>query len=188
MVGPRFSRTRRPLFTIVGIAAVTAALGLGVTLPRATHAVGEDRGGWTEKGFRLGAVLATIELAADPKALHGWQLRIVAENTSDAPTTCTLDAAITYASWIGASRMGPDKKAIWRRPEKIRLAAREKRVVAIDVPDAIAREMSSAARVATKRQELLDFWNKRNEMPSWVAALVYRPESIYGADIVPGWT
>jgi hypothetical protein len=170
------SNITRAISTVIGFAALTASTGLALLTPHVTHADGEDRKG----NFVSGSVYAYAAFEKDDAAKGGWKIVISAENPGDAAATSTFDVAIDYSVSNPNARVGSPGQAVWHHNETINVAAHEKKVITVDCPASVARQLTALEKAQTKREALLQKWqDKGDDIPQWVWTTYNAPRANY---------
>lgn len=143
------------LLTVFGSAALTIALGLGVAMPRTTHADDEDdrMGEYTGEGFRFGDVIVSSELQNDPKSKTGYVLVITAKNDTDNDAIQKVEFDVTRSMSSPMSRVSAPGVAVWKHVEQLKVAAHGTTTKTVAIPSAVAQQMISADRERLAREK-----------------------------------
>lgn len=143
----------RTLLTVIGSAALTVALGLGVGLPRTTHADDEsDRmGEYTGDGWKFGDVVVSSELTKDAKSKTGYVLVITAKNDGEEAASQKVEFDVTRSMSSPMARVSAPGVAVWKHVETFKLAAHQTAERRVDIPSAVAQQMIAADREREKR-------------------------------------
>jgi hypothetical protein len=164
----------RPLATVLGFAAVTAAATLVV--------------GWSGQTYAdppetfLGAgdvddVSFNGELAHDASFKTGWAIKVTFENTGNDDETCTMDTELTRAAINPGSRASPPGVAVWHRKERLTVPAHETVARTYDVPQWMAAQLTSNDKAMQIREKMIE---KESQKPAPNFALQMRPYTMYG--------
>ncbi len=164
----------RPLATVLGFAAVTAAAALVV--------------GWSGRTYAdppetfLGAgdvddVSFSGELARDATFKNGWAIKVTFENRGDDDQTCTIDTELTRSQVNPGSRASPPGMAVWHRKDRVTVAAHESVVRTYDVPQWMAAQLTSNERAMQIREKRIEA-DSQKPTPSF--ALQMQPYTMYG--------
>lgn len=136
----------RSISQVLGLAAITAAAALGVLWPRATLAEDDDAAnGLTLDGTKVNDVVVTGELVRDPKSKSGWFVAIEAENRGTEEATADLETDVTRQVTATGARVGPMPTSMWKKKEKVTVAAGAKVGRRYEVPPALAARITRAA-------------------------------------------
>ena len=163
----------RPLATVLGFAAVTAAATLVV--------------GWSGQTYAdppetfLGAgdvddVSFSGELARDASFKTGWAIKVTYENSGDVDETCTIDTELTRAQVSPGSRASPAGVAVWHHKDKVTVAAHESVVKSYEVPPWMAVQLGANEKASALRERMME---RENEKPSPNYAVSMRPYTMY---------
>jgi hypothetical protein len=99
-------------------------------------------------------VTGTLEHEA--KSATGWVLAIEAENPTASEATADLESVITRQITSTMARVGPRPTVMWRKKEKLTVAAHGKTTRRYDVPVSLAGYMTTVAKAD-------DAWRKPME-------------------------
>jgi hypothetical protein len=147
----------RALVTVFGAAAVTAVLATTALWPRATFADGDTAlAGVTVDGTKFDDVVVTGELVVDPKSKTGWIVQIEAENHGTEESTADVETDITRQIMNVGARVGPMPTAVWKKKEKVTVAAGGKVMRRYDVPGPLAAKIAAATKAAEHIGELYE--------------------------------
>jgi hypothetical protein len=164
----------RPLVTVLGFAAITAATTLVVGWSGQTYADPP------ETFFGSGDVDDVSfngELVRDATFKTGWAIKVTFQNRGDDDETCTLDTELTRAEINPGSRASPPGVAVWHRKDRVTVPAHEEVARSYDVPQWMAAQLTSNDKAMTIREKVIE---KENQKPAPNFALQMRPYTMYG--------
>jgi hypothetical protein len=169
----------RAATTILGFAAVTVATTLALCAPRTTHADGDQA---QVAVVTKGEIQTYGFIEARDTSKTGYVISVHLDNPGDAAVTGDVDVTIMMSESSPNARVAPAGTAVWRKREKVTLAAHESKVEEIECPASIAKQMKAVAKVMEKRQELVDKWQKKGDVPTWVWSVYNSPVANYRAE------
>lgn len=163
----------RPLVTVLGFAAVTAAATLALGWSSRTYADPPET--FFESGD-VDDVTFSGELAHDPTLKTGWAIKVTYENRGDEDQTAQLDTELEKTLINPGSRASPPGLAVWHHKDKITVPAHESVVKSYDVPAWMAAQLTANDKAAQIREKLIE---KENEKPQPNYALSMKPYTMY---------
>ena len=164
----------RPLVTILGFAAITAAATLSLCWPGRTYADPPQIFG--ESG-EVDDITFQGEVARDPAIRNGWAIKVTYENRGNEDETCDIDATLNRNQVNPGSRSGPDGVAVWHHKEKISVPAHESVVRTYDVPGWMAAQLTGNEKAMQLREKMVE---RESAKPNGGAfALQMRPYTMY---------
>ncbi len=144
----------RSLATVLGFAAITTAAAVTVFWPKATLADGDDgKGDLVLDGTKVNHVVVQGELVKDPKAKTGWVIEFKAQNNGTEEETADLESDLTRMVSNPMSRAAPMPTAVFKKKEKITVAAGQTVTKRYDVPAAIASQITAAKNAEAKLEK-----------------------------------
>jgi hypothetical protein len=163
----------RPLVTVLGFAAVTAAATLSLGWSGRTYADPPEM--FFEQGT-TDDVSFNGELARDTSVKSGWAIKVTYENKGDDDETCTLDTELTRTQVNPGSRASPPGVAVWHRKDKVSVPAHESVVRSYEIPQWMAAQLTSNDKAMQIREKLIQ---KEEQKPAPNYALTMRPYTMY---------
>jgi hypothetical protein len=136
----------RTLTTIVGFAAVTAALGFGVALPHTTYADNDKPVvQYTPEGTKIGDIFLKGNVVKDAKSKTGWFLVVTAENKSDNVESCEISSELTRTVGSPMARVRPSPQMVFSANDAISVAAHGRLVKKYEIPAPLAAQLTSGS-------------------------------------------
>ena len=163
----------RPLVTVLGFAAVTAAATLSLGWSGRTYADPPET--FFESGT-ADDVTFNGEVARDTSMKSGWAIKVTYENKGDDDETCTLDTELTRTQVNPGSRASPPGVAVWHRKDKLTVPAHESVVRNYEIPQWMAAQLTSNDKAMQIREKLIE---KENQKPLPNYAVTMRPYTMY---------
>jgi hypothetical protein len=164
----------RPLATVLGFAAVTAAATLTLGWSGTTYADPPDT------FFGAGDVddlTFNGELVHDAAFKTGWAIKVTFENRGDDDEKCTMDTELTRQQINPASRASPPGVAVWHHKEQVVVAAHETTERTYEVPQWMAAQLTSNDKATQIREKIVE---RESNKPNGNFALMMRPYTMYG--------
>ena len=147
----------RSLATVLGFAAITTAATVTVFWPKATLADGDDsKADQVLDGTKVNHVVVDGDLVRDPKSKTGWVIEVKAENRGTEEETAELEADLTRQVSNPMSRAAPMPTAVFKKKEKLTVAAGQTVIKRFEVPAGIAAQISVAKNAEAKREKLAE--------------------------------
>jgi hypothetical protein len=144
----------RSLATVLGFAAITTAAAVTVFWPKATLADGDDgKADLVLDGTKVNHVVVEGELVKDPKAKTGWVIEFKAQNKGNEDETADLEADLTRMVSNPMSRAAPMPTAVFKKKEKITVAAGQTVTKRYDVPATIAAQITASKNAEARLQK-----------------------------------
>jgi hypothetical protein len=140
------TRDRSRLGTILGSAALAAAVTLAFAWPTPTLADAEDGGTAREQGVPVDGVMLSGSVVREPKSATGWSLEVDADNPGNDEATAEVESVITRQISSTAARVGPRPTVMWRKKEKLTVPAHAKATRRYDVPASLAAYLTQVAK------------------------------------------
>jgi hypothetical protein len=154
----------RSIATVLGFAAITTAAVVTVFWPKATLADDDDgKAGLVLDGTKVDHVVVEGELVKDPKAKTGWVIEFKAQNKGNEEETAELEADLTRMVQNPMSRAAPMPTAVFKRKEKITVAAGQTVTKRYDVPAGIAVQITASKNAAARLEKA--YAAGKNPMP-----------------------
>jgi len=163
----------RPLATILGFAAITAAATLAVCWPGRTYADPPET--FYEAGM-VDDVTFSGEVARDATVKSGWAIKVTFQNGGDEEESCTLDAELTRAQVNPDSRATPAGVAVWHHKDKVSVPAHESVVRSYEIPQWMAAQLTANEKAMAVRAKRIE---REESKPNPNYALITRPYTLY---------
>lgn len=164
----------RPLVTVLGFAAATAAITLAMGWSRPTYADPP------ETFFGAGDVddlTFTGEVVHDTSFKTGWAIKVTYENRGDRDQTAQMDTELTRQQVNPMSRASPPGLAVWHHKDKVLVAAHDTVVRTYEIPASMAAQLTANDKAAAVRQKLID---RETNKPTPSYAVAMRPFTMFG--------
>ncbi len=139
--------------TVLGSATIAALCTLALAWPVDTLADAQDGGTAREEGVPVDGVMVTGTIEHAPKSVTGWVLAIEAENPTNDEATADLESVVTRQISSSMARVGPRPTVMWRKKEKLTVAAHGKTSRRYDIPASLASYMTTVEKAE-------DAWRK----------------------------
>jgi hypothetical protein len=139
-------QARSGWLTILGSSAIAALCTLALAWPTDTLADAEDGGTAKEEGVPVDGVMVTGTVEREVKSATGWVLAIEAENPTNDEATADLESVITRQISSTMARVGPRPTVMWRKKDKLTVAAHGKTTRRYDVPASLAGYMTQVEK------------------------------------------
>ena len=144
----------RSIATVLGFAAITTAAAVTVFWPKATLADGDDdKAGMVLDGTKVNHVVVEGEAIKDAKSKTGWVIELKAVNNGAEEETADLETDLTRQLSNPMSRAQPMPTAVFKKKEKITVAAGQTVTRRYEVPAAIAVQMNAAAAAQARLEK-----------------------------------
>ena len=163
----------RPLVTVLGFAAVTAAATLSLGWSGRTYA---DPPQTFFGSGDVDDVTFSGEVAKDTSVKTGWAIKVTFENRGDDDETCTIDTELARQQVNPGSRSSPPGIAVWHKKDKVTVPAHESVVRNYEVPQWMAAQLTSNDKATVIREKLIE---KDSQKPQPNYALQMHPYTMY---------
>ncbi len=144
-----FHNKARNLATVIGCAAITAAAGITLGLPAATHAGGKIA--LQQPAQASPKIITEGRVVRDAKAKSGWALEVKARNATGTIQNCTVVAQLTETVSSPMSRVMPIPQVIWEKKPQLEVLPNSEIVRRYAVPAKVALKLAKAMPKKTQK-------------------------------------